>query len=101
MPINHFRQIFLQSVRLWLNSFRAEASCHTGSSIRSDSSTRPEFGETLSTFANSGEHILTFFVNPWGTFYLFIANLFATQIIGGSKELVACGHFVIKRRNLI
>jgi len=25
----------------------------------------------------------------WGTFYLFIANFFATQIIGGAKELVA------------
>jgi len=24
----------------------------------------------------------------WGAFYLFIANLFATQIIGGAKELV-------------
>jgi len=24
----------------------------------------------------------------WGAFYLFIANFFATQIIGGAKELV-------------
>jgi len=24
----------------------------------------------------------------WGTFYLFIANFFATQVIGGAKELV-------------
>jgi len=24
----------------------------------------------------------------WGTFYLSIANFFATQIIGGAKELV-------------
>jgi hypothetical protein len=24
----------------------------------------------------------------WGTLYLFIANFFATEIIGGSKELV-------------
>jgi len=24
----------------------------------------------------------------WRTFYLFIANFFATQIIGGTKELV-------------
>jgi hypothetical protein len=23
----------------------------------------------------------------WGAFYLFIANFFATQIIGGTKEL--------------
>jgi len=28
-----------------------------------------------------------FFVE-WGAFYLFIANFFATQIIGGAKELV-------------
>jgi hypothetical protein len=24
----------------------------------------------------------------WGAFYFFIANFFATQIIGGAKELV-------------
>jgi hypothetical protein len=24
----------------------------------------------------------------WGAFYLFIANFFATQIIGGAKELL-------------
>jgi len=27
-------------------------------------------------------------VPKWGAFYLFIANCFATQIIGGAKELV-------------
>jgi len=27
-------------------------------------------------------------VKEWGAFYLFIANFFATQIIGGVKELV-------------
>jgi len=26
--------------------------------------------------------------NKWGTFYLFIANFFAIQNIGGAKELV-------------
>jgi len=26
--------------------------------------------------------------NQWGAFYLFIANFFATQIIGVAKELV-------------
>jgi hypothetical protein len=26
--------------------------------------------------------------DQWGAFYLFIANFFATQIIGGTKELV-------------
>jgi hypothetical protein len=27
-------------------------------------------------------------VLQWGAFYLFIANFFATQIIGGAKEFV-------------
>jgi hypothetical protein len=27
-------------------------------------------------------------VDQWGSFYLFIADFFATQIIGGDKELV-------------
>jgi hypothetical protein len=27
-------------------------------------------------------------IPQWGAFYLFIANFFATQIIGGAKELV-------------
>jgi len=26
--------------------------------------------------------------SQWGAFYLFIANFFATQIIGGAKDLV-------------
>jgi len=34
----------------------------------------------------------------WGAFYLFIANFFATQIIGGER---AYGPFVIKWRHLI
>jgi len=29
---------------------------------------------------------MTFY--EWGAFYLFIADFFATQIIGGAKELV-------------
>ncbi len=28
------------------------------------------------------------FYRQWGAFYLFIADFFATQIIGGAKELV-------------
>jgi len=27
-------------------------------------------------------------LRQWGAFYLFIANFFATQIMGGAKELV-------------
>jgi len=29
-----------------------------------------------------------FYCQKWGAFYLFIANFFATQILGGIKELV-------------
>ncbi len=28
------------------------------------------------------------YVSQWGAFYLFIADFFATEIIGGTKELV-------------
>jgi hypothetical protein len=31
---------------------------------------------------------LVFTTFKWGAFYLFIADFFATQIIGGAKELV-------------
>jgi len=35
----------------------------------------------------------------WGAFFLFIANFFATQNIGGAKELIVL--FVIKWQHLI
>ncbi len=38
-------------------------------------------------------------MNKWGAFYLFIADFFATRIIGGTKR--ASGPFVIKWRHLI
>jgi hypothetical protein len=36
----------------------------------------------------SGSYTKSDFINQWGAFYLFIADFFATQIIGGAKELV-------------
>jgi len=44
---------------------------------------------TIAWFVNFWDmflHLLT--KSQWGAFYLFIANFFVTQIIGGAKELV-------------
>jgi hypothetical protein len=43
---------------------------------------------THGSFPMTDMNCLTFALNQWGAFYLFIANFFTTKILGGPKELV-------------
>jgi len=67
----------------WRKIFKLKAALLIARIVNSVSCQEPILLFVLTRF-----QIINLKIEQWGAFYLFIANFFATQIIGGAKELV-------------